>query len=128
MDGQYSQNILQHKMSTYRYLIYSRSDNDYTAELTNEHILYKQEQIYKPTLYMCQSDNYGIVFDGGDFLIKCVDQYGVVLFTTSYRQIKNNITATYGREKIGQLYNILENKRCEHMYENMVGQMANTTI
>lgn len=115
-------------MDTYRYLIFSRSDNEYTAELTCEYILYGNEYIRAPTFYMSKSGNYSLVFEGGDFLIKCVDYYNNVLFTTSYKELKNQITALNGKEKIKQLYYALENKKSEYIYENMVVQMKNTTI
>lgn len=114
--------------NTYRYLIYSRNDRDYTAELTQEYILYGNQCIHKPTWYMCQSDNYGSVSEGGDFLLKCVDYCGNTLFTTSYRQLKDNITALNGREKIKQIYNILEEMKYLHIYENTLCKMSKTTI
>lgn len=115
-------------MDSYRYLIYSRNDRDYTAELTQDHISYAGQQMYKPTWYMCQTDNYGSTFEGGDFLIKCVNQFNNTLFVTSYRQLKDRITVLNGREKIKQLYDILEEIRCGHIYENVLYQMENTTI
>lgn len=96
-------------MTSHKYLIFSRNDSGYTGELTEEFILYKNEKLYAPTIFMRDSGNYGC--GGGDFLIKCVDNNNNVLFITSYKKLANYITESSGRLKIKQLYCTLERKR-----------------
>lgn len=107
----------------YRYIIFNENcaSSAYTcgyhiADYNNDHILYNGEQYRSHSNFMRSYTGYG--FDKYNFIIKCVDMDDKIIFTTSYKKLKCNLTTCAGKDRIKELYSILEKiKRGEYVKE-----------
>lgn len=95
--------------NNYKYIICDEINGSYIADHKSDHITYKDKQYGSHMGFI--REYRGFHTEQSNFLIKCVGTEDDTIFTTSYKKLKCNLSSCSGRDRIKELYNILELKR-----------------
>lgn len=96
--------------NNHKYIICSPTNiSNYIADYNHDHIAYKDEKYYSHTGFM--RAYFGYTSSQSNFLIKCIGPHNSVVFTTSYKKLERNLSSSAGKNRIKEMYEMLERKK-----------------
>ena len=96
--------------NNYKYIIYSPTTiPHHIADYDHDHIIYKDEKYYSHTGFMRAF--FGYTSNQSNFLIRCIGPDDSVVFTTSYKKLERNLSSSAGKDRIKEMYKMLERKK-----------------